>query len=157
MRECAGMSLVLRVPNQGGASAALWPDRRVSGLGCAAEGSLAGDIRSDPNQTLAKILAAVQPRDRTRSLLESIEDVLSIADLSVAHPVLEFPQCLGMALDMVKDQKALSSFAAPTKAGLPPCETVGIRPRAAGAPPALHVTDIPVIVARLSATRACTP
>lgn len=51
----------------------------------------------------------------------------------------------------------ISSFAAPTKAGLPPCETVGIRPRAAGSPSALHVTDIPVIVARLSATRACTP
>src|SRR6476620_5375095 len=51
-----------------------------------------GDIRSDPNQTLAEILAAVQPRDRTRCLLESIEDVLSIADLYVAHPVLEFPQ-----------------------------------------------------------------
>jgi cell division protease FtsH len=47
-------------------------------------------------------------------------------------------------------------FAARTKAGLPPSETIGIRPRAAGAS-ALHVTDIPVIVARLSATRACTP
>lgn len=40
---------------------------------------------------------------------DSVEDVLSIADLSVAHPPLEFPQCLGTALNMVKDEKALHS------------------------------------------------
>ena len=73
------------------------------------EGSLGRDIRSDPNQTLAEILAAVQPCDRTRCLLDSVEDVLSIADLSVAHPALEFPQCLRTALNMVEDKKTLHS------------------------------------------------
>ena len=92
------MSLELRAPNQGARAPGYGRIAECPGWVCAAEGSLAGDIRSDPNQTLAEILAAVQPRDRTRCLLESIEDVLSIADLSVAHPVLEFPQCLGMAL-----------------------------------------------------------
>ena len=105
------MSLELRAPNQGARAPRYGRIVECPGWVCAGEGSLPGDIRSDPNQTLAEILAAVQPRDRTRCLLESIEDVLSIADLSVAHPVLEFPQCLGMALDMVKDQKALHSRA----------------------------------------------
>lgn len=82
---------------------------RVSSLGLRREKVCRQDIRSDPNQTLAEILAAVQPRDRTRCLLDSVEDVLSIADLSVAHPALEFPQCLGTALNMVKDEKTLQS------------------------------------------------
>ena len=69
------------------------------------EGSLGRDIRSDPNQALAEILAAIEPCDRTRCLLESIEDVLAIANLSVVHPALEFQQCFGIALDMVKDEK----------------------------------------------------
>src|SRR3954452_15436530 len=67
------------------------------------------DIRSDPNEALAEILAAIEPRDRSRCLLDPLEDVLSIADLSVAHPVLEFPECLGITLDMVKDEKTLDS------------------------------------------------
>ena len=84
------------------------------------EGISRQDIRSDPNQTLAEILAAVQPCDRTRCLLDPVEDVLSIADLSVAHPALEFSQCLGTALNMVKDEKSLHSRAFDEKMTLDP-------------------------------------
>jgi len=83
--------------------------RRVSSLSLRREGVSREDIWSDPNQTLAEILAAVQPRDRTRSLLDSVEDVLSIADLSVAHPALKVPQCFGTALNMIEDEKPLHS------------------------------------------------
>src|SRR5580765_846361 len=82
--------------------------------------SLGWDVRRDPNQTLAEILAAVEPRDRTRRLLDSIEDVLSIANLSVAHPAPEFQQCLGIALDMVEDEKTLHSRALDVKMTLDP-------------------------------------
>ena len=37
--------------------------------------------------------------------LDSIEDVLSLAGLSVARSALEFPQCLGITLDTVKTRK----------------------------------------------------
>ena len=50
----------------------------------------------------AAILAAVQPCNRTRCLLDSVQDVRSIADLSVAQPALEVPQCLAKTLHMVK-------------------------------------------------------
>ena len=83
-------------------------------------GSLGGGLWSDPNQTLAEVLASVEACDRTWCLLDSVEDVLSIADLSVAHPVLEFPQSLGKALGMVKDQKALHSRAFDEKMTLDP-------------------------------------
>jgi hypothetical protein len=92
----------------------------VSSLGLRREGVSRQDIRSDPNQTLAEILAAVQPCDRTRCLLDSVEDVLSIADRSVAHPALEFLQCLGTALDMVKDEETLHSRALDVKMTLDP-------------------------------------
>jgi PadR family transcriptional regulator len=51
--------------------------------------------------------SGIKPGDRTRCLLDSIEDVLAIADLSAVHPALELPQCLGITLDMVKDEKTL--------------------------------------------------
>src|ERR1700675_2374470 len=105
------MSLELRAPNQGARAPRYGRIADCPGWVCAAEGSLAGDIRSDPNQTLAEILAAVQPCDRTRCLLDSVEGVLSIPYLRVAHPDLEFPHCLGTALNMVKDEKALHSRA----------------------------------------------
>ena len=92
----------------------------MSRLGLRREGISTRDIRSDPNQTLAEILAAVQPCDRTRCLLDSVEDVLSIEDLSVAHPALEFAQCLGTALDMVKDEETLHSRAVDEKMTLDP-------------------------------------
>jgi hypothetical protein len=87
----------------------------VTSLGLRREGVSRQDIRSDPNQTLAEILAAVQPSDRTRCQLDSVEDVLSIADLSVAHPALEFLQCLGTALDMVKDEETLRDIGDPVR------------------------------------------
>jgi hypothetical protein len=91
----------------------------VSSLGLCREGVSRQGIRSDPNETLAEILAAVQPCDRTRAY--SIpSSVLSIADLSVAHPALKFPQCLGTALNMVKDQKTLHSRAFDEKMTLDP-------------------------------------
>ena len=43
-----------------------------------------------------------------------------IADLSVAHPALEFPQCLGITLDVVKDEKTLHSRAFDEKLTLEP-------------------------------------
>src|SRR6516162_2587196 len=70
-------------------------------------GLLGRNLRGNPDQALAQILATVQLRDRTRGLLDSIQDVLPIADLPVAHPVLEFLQCLGIALNMVEDDKTL--------------------------------------------------
>src|SRR6516162_6674435 len=74
-------------------------------------GLLGRNLRGNPDQALAQILATVQLRDRTRGLLDSVQDVLPVADLPVAHPVLEFVQCPGIALDMVEDEKALHSRA----------------------------------------------
>src|SRR3954465_13322544 len=96
------------------------PAAGVSGQTCVGAGRLGRDSRSDPNEALAEILAAIEPRDRTRCLLESIEDVLSIADLSLAHPALEFPHCLGKTLDMVEDEKPLDSCAFDEKMTLDP-------------------------------------
>src|SRR6266542_4631429 len=87
---------------------------------CVGRRSLGGGLWSDPNQTLTEILASVQPCDRTWCLLDSVEDVLPIVDQSVAHPALEFPQCLGVALDMVKDEKALHSRALDEQVALDP-------------------------------------
>src|SRR3954454_22931969 len=98
--------------------------RAAGGSQCpaaAATGPSSGtDIGSDPNEALAEILAAIEPRDRTRCLLDPIEDVLSIADLSLAHPALEFPHCLGKTLDMVEDEKPLDSCAFDEKMTLDP-------------------------------------
>ena len=108
----------LRDPEPG--SAAVVGQGCMRELGLRREEVSRQDIRSDPNQTLPEVLAAVQPRDRTRCLLDSVEDVLSIADLSVAHPALEFPQCLGTALNMVKDEKPLHSRSFDEKMTLDP-------------------------------------
>src|ERR1700709_1624803 len=69
------------------------------------------NLWSDADQTLAEVLAAIEPRDRTRRLLDPVEDVLSIAQLSVADPALELEQCRGALLDMVEDEKTFYASA----------------------------------------------
>src|SRR5574337_1720521 len=64
---------------------------------------------SNPNQTLAENVATIKTSDRTGSVLDSVENVLPMADLSSTYPALELPQRLGKSLGIVKDEEALHS------------------------------------------------
>src|SRR5579863_5033628 len=73
--------------------------------------TLRGHGRSQSNESFAKIFAAIEPGDRVRRLVESVENVLAIAEFAGAHPLRQMRYRFLGAAFIVEDEKAFHARA----------------------------------------------
>src|SRR4029077_17103273 len=71
----------------------------------------AGWHGSDPDTTVASVLAAIETRERVRAVFEAHQDVLLIAQLSRAHPVRQRRNRGFPAVHVIQDHEALGTGA----------------------------------------------
>src|SRR4051812_38910395 len=81
-------------------------------------GGLAGPVRKQaswlsrrilahPHDQLAEVLAPEEALERTRGILQAVDDVLAIFHLTFLHPAGDVAEEVGLAVRMVGDDEAL--------------------------------------------------